>query len=574
MTDDIHAYQCPKCGAPLEIPDDHDRFFKCSYCGTTLEDEASEDEQDTGVFKLKISGASIESIPTYQVKGPPIAAAPEVPTGNRSALVIVIAILVVGIGIAGLVIPAGIMSTTFGVLFESFNNGGGQEVIEDLVNGEDNSGLGGWVLSSFGPLRTMDSDNDTSPDIIGIGRFTDGTEHLFYLDFDMLPALRWVAEPLNEQASFTTNNLVADQNRVYYAYNGSLHAYNRQSGALDWMVELTDEIVENICRNCLQSFDSRVIALTADGMLQAFDKDSGEKTWSLLLNKTPRELLNFNGNPAVPDELEEGVQILVFDPNNGAQIGSIAPQCPNEPFPNDPQTPGIFNPLPVSGDGKSLYTFSGFFEPGCLIRWDSADPEPVWEVTFPVSVIRTLTWDRLLLTETNLIVANRDGAYSFEIANGVFKELLTDEDYAFLTVGASDGVLVLLAERTRGTFREELWGVDLSSGEILWTYIPEAEESYSEPVSVVHTGGLWAADLTSTGLTVVEFFQDPGRLEIKTLGLRDGMPIQSVQSALPQEIGSIWVDILGFQQNKIWFAAGRTVLVIDLETGSQIHVWP
>ncbi len=47
MSDHIRAIDCPSCGAPLEMPKEHQRLFQCNFCGTTLEDLSPPQEQKT-----------------------------------------------------------------------------------------------------------------------------------------------------------------------------------------------------------------------------------------------------------------------------------------------------------------------------------------------------------------------------------------------------------------------------------------------------------------------------------------------------------------------------------------------
>lgn len=35
---ELERHACPSCAAPLAIPEDHQRYFLCSFCGMVVED--------------------------------------------------------------------------------------------------------------------------------------------------------------------------------------------------------------------------------------------------------------------------------------------------------------------------------------------------------------------------------------------------------------------------------------------------------------------------------------------------------------------------------------------------------
>lgn len=52
-------HACASCGAALSIPDQHDRWFKCQYCGTVLEDRSVPEPAATGSSPFTVQGPSI-----------------------------------------------------------------------------------------------------------------------------------------------------------------------------------------------------------------------------------------------------------------------------------------------------------------------------------------------------------------------------------------------------------------------------------------------------------------------------------------------------------------------------------
>ncbi|MFN3742559.1 MAG: hypothetical protein ACK4VW_07820, partial [Anaerolineales bacterium] len=61
-------------------------------------------------------------------------------------------------------------------------------------------------------------------------------------------------------------------------------------------------------------------------------------------------------------------------------------------------------------------------------------------------------------------------------ADEVRRILIDDPNYELAPVAESGGTLIVLAERTRGSTRYELWGVAVSTGERRWQRLFEGEE--------------------------------------------------------------------------------------------------
>jgi hypothetical protein len=195
MTDDMREHKCPNCGAPLGIPHEHERYFKCQFCGTVLEDRASKEDQQTGVFNIRISKEDISAAQQARLQAysaPPVITSystgyPTTVTnmGNRVGCIITVVVLLFVGGILFVTIVPTLAATGALVgLFEFFG------VDNPEIPFVDDSGLASLQLYNFGPLAMLPSDDDTTPDFVSVAGAADDTDRLVYVDLESDPALR------------------------------------------------------------------------------------------------------------------------------------------------------------------------------------------------------------------------------------------------------------------------------------------------------------------------------------------------------------------------------------------------
>ena len=79
----LHA--CPSCAAPLDVPDEHDRWFRCEFCGSVVEDRST----DHGVVELHLP-SSVPDVDVVSYGGATTASRP------RGALVAGVVVALVG----------------------------------------------------------------------------------------------------------------------------------------------------------------------------------------------------------------------------------------------------------------------------------------------------------------------------------------------------------------------------------------------------------------------------------------------------------------------------------------------
>jgi outer membrane protein assembly factor BamB len=551
MTDKFRVVDCPSCGAPLKMPRERKRLFQCEFCGTTLEDQTTPKERVTRRRPRVI-------IHSTTVSQPPR----DLPRGTSRTGPIIGCVLL-GLIVLGVVI---------------FLVSVGAPKVEKSGPSDQSDTL---RVYGFALAHLMPTDNDTGPDIVGVTRNSDGTSRMVYVDFDADPHLRWQSEPLGDGANYVHNKVVADRALIYMAYETTLVAFDRGDGTILWEATLSDE-VSNICRDCLQIFDHWAVALTADGVLNGINVQTGEEAWSERLTATPRQLLNLAGKAAVLDEEDDVVGVNVYDPATGALARRIVPQCPNEPFPNRPQTLGIYDPLLVSGDGRNLYVPIGSYRPGCIQSWDGATLTQVWQTTLPVEFVRSLGREPHLLTDEALYISDGHNLSLVNLLDGAYREVFSDEDHDLVPLAAQDGVLVALAERTRGTRRYSLWGLDTATGSQRWEYIPEAQDLYDDRSSVVYDDrssvvyddGIWSAGVSLDKVIVLQAFSDPSFVNFAVLNLADGAQSGTNRFDLGDEGSSYWMQVLGWRRDRVYLVLDSRLRAIDFMTAAELAAWP
>lgn len=546
MSDRVRAIDCPSCGAPLEMPKEHQRLFRCDFCGTTLEDLSPPKEQKTGQKpKIVVHSTAISRTTTARIP----------PTTYRSKRTgWIILLLILGFVGASVIVPMWLAG--------EIHIGGS---LADQTNRTR--------IYSFGLTRLFPSDNDTEPDIIGVTYNSDETNRMVYVDFDADPHLRWQSNPLGEGSNYTYNHVIADQTSIYMAYETTLVALNRQDGTIRWQLKLSDQ-VSHICQNCLQVFDNRVLALTVDGMLNGIDTQSGELAWSVRLNETPRQLINIGGRAGVLDEENGDVGINVYTPETGTLMEQVVPECPNDIFPDLPQTLGIYDPILITNDGKDIYISISGYDPGCLQKINHATLSVEWETQIPSDILEALDWDSYLLTEGRLYTSDGHNLFAVNLLDGDYQDILSDEDHNFIPLAEQNGILITLAESTRGTRKFSLWGISTSTHVKLWQFEPNAEDFNEDSSSVVYDEGLWSVVTNSDQTIIQEVFANPGKITFTVLNPMDGATLAENTFEINKDDSSFWMQIPGWNGERVYLEMDARLWLFDALTSTNIAGWP
>jgi len=511
---------CPSCGAPLKVKTDETRV-ECQYCHATV--ELPEDERPPIIL----------TAPTVDYHYPK----------NRARNIVLILTLITLIAGAAIVLPI--------VLFAS---------------GAKSSTVPGVKIYSIVNARLVPDTNE----LLGITYNSDESRRPVMLDFNQENPLRWQGDNLGDE-SYQAKFLVVGKQFIT-AMDTRLYAVNRVDGENLWETSLSDQLPVG-CETCLQSSDLKVYALTQIGRLHAYDLATGKQLWSVGLTTTPRNLYLFSNGPAVVDEVEGVPTILIFDPANGQILQQIAPLCPNNIFQDDPQEFGLYSTLWPAADNSYFYVAYGFWEPGCLEKWDAVKGQRVYQTLLPEDLVRNELL-HLVVEDAIYFSPTMSGqTWMLETGSGDARAVTSDKDYYTRPVAARGEVVVIEAKRNRGSTRYELWGIDRRSGDRLWQFIPQAEDSFFDTAnSIMDEGGIFAVHATDNGLSLLQAFDDPARITLERLDFQTGVS-QGQFSYLPEESSIFSLQVIGWRADQVWLDSDG-ILVLDLSSGVLVHSWP
>ncbi|MCI0394658.1 MAG: PQQ-binding-like beta-propeller repeat protein [Chloroflexi bacterium] len=559
---DLRKMVCPSCGAPVQLAT---KSGKCDYCGHVLERPDDPKQQPQSLPQPVFGVAPPVQVQWSAAEVPPLIQ-PARSSGSCVGIIVMLVIFAfVGVGIlVPLLAGGGFLAA--GELF------GG---LTTLVPEISTVGSSGPIFSPFhisnGPAILLSPGDGLPPDVV-VSAFnsSDSSSGLLYLAGEP-PALSWESPPLN--ASYGAP-LFVGSSQLYVGSETDLVALNRADGRLLWQASLSDQIYSHICQDCLQEVGQHVVALANDGTLQAFNAQSGELAWSQQLEAQPRQLVVFNGQVGVLDEAESSeADFLIFDPATGTLVQRLSPRCPSEPFPDDPQGPGIYSTVFFDPAGQALYFFGGFFEPGCIQRWDATNRTATWQATFPVNMVREQDDD--LFTPDAVYLSDGSNLVAVNTADGIVRQLGGDENYNLVPLAAQAGVLLVQASRSRGSTRDELWVIDATTGERRWQFVPQATRLMSPSSDTVTSSdeGYWNWHITPAGVVVLQARSEPYRLVVETLNWNDGA--SSGQVTIPLEVATPYsVHVIGGNNSKLWLQLDGGLTVLDLATATIVSTWP
>jgi hypothetical protein len=547
MNERVKAITCPKCGAPISMPENGGRFFACQFCGSTLEDQTTPEERETGSYPRLIIHSTTSVTPTK----------PMTPAERKRAkrimwvlLLLILVPVLIGVGVA--------------VLVSSTLVTGGHELANQISS---------WRIYGFGVSQLLLGDESNHPDIVAVARFADETNRMVYVDFEADPPDRWVSEPLGEEADYVYNRIAYDQDHIYLTHEVTLTALGRADGNILWQVALSDEISTS-CQECLQVFGDTLVALTSDGTLSGYGTLTGDTIWNTRLYNTPRQLMNLAGKAGILDEENNKVGIHVIGPETGNLFRRIVPTCPNEVFPDSPQTLGIYDQVFISSEGEKLFIPIHDYEPGCIQVWDTESLSLFSEITISGDVLDALDWGTYLFTDQVVYVSDGSNLFYINLGEEDYGFVYGKSDFDLTPIASKAEFILVLAEKTRGTTQYSLLGIDSESKLERWEFKPKAYNFYESGSSVVHEEGIWHAGTTLGEVAIFEAFSEPATASISTINQSDGAAISTVQIQFDEYDSSYWLQILGWHEGHIYMVTSDVLRWIDSATGLQLGIWP
>lgn len=523
--------ECPSCGGTLGIPDRHERMFKCSYCGSVIEDQAvnptlGSEPDATPTLTVATHTVDITSLVTYSAPKP------------RVGIIAIAAIVVMGFGLAAALIPLAV------------------DNVGDAV-GSGSSSSPGLSGTSFRSGVALPGDGADGAAVMAVVQ--DGTDHVVhYLDLDAAEPTRWHST-LGAEANVFDQYLHAPD-AVYLVAEDQLFAWDRAGGERLFAVTLSDSISANICDDCIRLIGDSLVTLTADGVLAGFDPTTGQAKWATTLTAVPRQLLDFGGSAAVLDDGEDGDTALkVYDVTNGGLTATVALRC------QDGNGAGIYDYLLPLPDGGFFWEGTNIIS-SCAQRFSPGSTSPMWESPLPDGGISVDNDAAIFTVVADRAVAVHRGTISWYALDNGARTQTVRENEDLVILGTGDGRLYMGAESTRGTSKWSILALDPATGEVAWTHDPgTARITGFSQMSITRSG--WLVEPVDGGLILVTNDDDAESLRLQVLSAEHGTSTDAVTVDLDPYAFIVWPSIFGSEDGNLVVGVGTTVLVIDPTSG-------
>ena len=622
------TFKCPHCGAPLQYDGGQQIVIKCDHCGMSsavpadLRPAQPNGGKSTGfispeaIFKINellaknnkieaikvLRGATglglkeskdvvdafqnddvdvlneklmmISSGPTINVNlsGAGKAAGTAAGVGCIGTLISIGVVLAVIGGVAWFVMRqingAGNLFSTNGVTINT-----NLDPIRQAINAVT-SPFDGLSLRENAALISVD--DKAMPDVLGLGYDIKTSKNaLVYID-PISKTLRWRVDA-DLQSKF-----LPTLDTVYLADKTRLLALDRATGTTRWQTSLSDEVT-GVCNECIRLVangdTARVVVLTKDDVLQAFDVKSGKKVWSQTLsNVLPRFFVWGEKIVAIDrHEKTDGLpaQVTVFSANGDALLNFDVTCKLKGASGSSNIYAQPYDAMKLDEATGVLYAWYGTFD-GCAQKWDLSTGKALWTTTILDAQPPEYDAASFVLRDDKIYVGGDDQVVALDAATGKARNLVPkSEDYAKLRpLGEQDGVLVVRAVRTRGTPRFELWGIDTTTGNKLWDvkFGEGGPMQGNGPEALVGLIGkdredvAWTAQLTPAGLVLVRNAGKPEfQLSVETLNVKDGT--SQGQKSIKLNVSSPFYSVpavLGWRGDVAWLHLNNSYYAVDV----------
>ena len=379
----------------------------------------------------------------------------------------------------------------------------------------------------------------------------------------------WESEPIIAGRSPTLRDLTSDGTRIYTVIGDQLTAYQASDGKQLWNVTLPDEL--NYCvkaqgKSCLKVYKDVLLALCKDGTLQALAAPTGKLLWNredqVSLSSGAGILLVKDQVVAFEENPDNNYSLLLLDLTTGRETGRIT-------------TNNLYSYTPIYYDptGQNIYLVFG----SSIEKWSlqGSKPERVWQET-PADHYAS-NYSKDILTSDSLYLNFDNVTSAINTQDGKVRFTLSLKDYVITPLAAQGDRLLVLAQRTRGTNRYELWGVDAALGNKVWSLNFDKSQPVSEFMGTVDDPRIspWVWKVRGNNLIVAQFKTGPDRIDMQTYQIEDGKQVSASSGAITGSDGDYFLgDVIGWQGGAFWMVLHSQLFAIDTEKGQVRLVGP
>lgn len=593
----VRTLNCPNCGAPLNFPPGRDTAT-CAYCSSVVErtDDAPNQEEEKHTLRIDLNDLGEATVQRANVnskrfvvrmrQGQPVVidlsetlgtmtgsvtpAPKPKPTKPRTQsfgcgwALFVLVMVGIGpfIGLMAFLSESGALAA----LVAQINQATGVTVPQVFGSG----------YYARGSALLLPSQADTSrPDILVLA-FKPGESGKSYVVMvdGTSQTTRWASEALDNDDYRAALVFTAD--RVFAVLGDRIYSFDRATGQTRWVNSLVDSVRFG-CRACVRVLGDLIMVYTQDGTLQTFALSDGTPDWSTRAwSDTAYEIYGLGDYPAIGDydETSRTSVLRLFEPASGNET-RIEANCGSAS--NTGSRLGSSAALGVTPDGTAFY----LVQRDCVEKFTLPDGALIWR-TQPDRSFSPET-GAIMVLEAGFITYAYDQVWLFEATSGTQVQIVANNDeYAYYRpLIFHDGQLLLLATRTRGTRRDELWAVDVVTGVRRWQRVLDDNQSLAESNGGIISDGeyAWTTHLTNDGLWFLSYvagetdtthFASVEKLNWAT-GASEGE--KKFNLGLDTLILSAPID-LGWTENRYhWGIVESGILAVDVVEGAPIFNW-
>jgi outer membrane protein assembly factor BamB len=530
----VQKVACPSCGAPL-LFGAGEITTRCTFCHAVVERPLSAGQ------------------PAVMKSGPaPRPATVSGSAGTSSAMFIRLMFLL------GIAIVAGVL--LLALVF----------VLQDV------SPRATLILN--GPIIPYPVDRTEGPDFIALA-YDIPAENSQFIRLDPVKG-RVVWRGKKVEDSSKVRSIAAGDGKFFAVEGTELQAFNAGTGAALWQAKLSDEL--DYCDECLSVAGNRVIVLTRDYVIQAFDAETGNSAWTRRMFGYTRGFTIADGGLWVIDSVEDVFSLFALSLADGSEQQKITPECigKNSSWAEnlDSISGFFFDPDPsMPSPDRSLYLFYGY-RPGCIERREASSDALLWQVADDEGYSPSSEYT-MLFTPEMLYFAYDDMLWSVTKDGGAARKLSEGGDYELVPLAYEQNVLILRTKRTRGTAQFGLRGFDPVAGSILWDHPIENSEPVDPPDAafgyVDEDTSIWAWRFFGDRVQLYDFKSNPSQILFDSLDPKDGSSAGTQALALDISQDSYFgPKILAWENSVIWLVADTKLMAIDLSARKVLYHFP
>jgi outer membrane protein assembly factor BamB len=429
------------------------------------------------------------------------------------------------------------------------------------------------ALTINGPVALLDYDPASPPDVVAIGYDFSAEKYQLVRLSPIRHRAVWRGKTFDDISSVSR---IAAAGESFFTVEGAeLHAYRTADGSALWQAALPDKL--GYCPECLSLRGNRVIILTQDYTLQAFDTASGEVAWSRRLAGYTKGFWVIGDIVLVIDqEAGEEYSLLQLNLSNGNVYRRIAPECVGGSGFSSEHLSSSSAVLLDPDSAGSVYLFYGF-STSCIERWDLASGNRVWQSINEKGFSPSQDYATLIAAGA-LYFAYDNFLWTTDTASGKTRLVAQVQDYEPVPLAFSDGRLIVRVKRTRGTTKFGLWGMDPAFGEKIWQRMFETGVPLDPPDRasglVDSDQSVWTFRMAGGQMIVLEFQSQPNQLRFTTLDPQNGNGTDEKTMNLKIEDDYFVPTILGWRDPVVWMAIDSKIFGIDIGAGKILYSYP